>query len=159
MILRWLMGDLLLADYVHSIYILPFLCVGIFLLFYLRRELNLILIGDDLAISRGVNVRATKLLIFFVMSLVVGGVVAVAGPIGFVGMMVPHICRLLIGADHTRLIPVTVLFGGTFLVISDVFARSIRPPAEIPVAVITALLGGPFFIYLLVSRRSEGSIF
>jgi len=159
MILRWLMGDLVNASFTQAKYVLPFLCAGIFLLFYLRRDLNLILSGDDIAMSRGVNVNRMKLLIFFVMSLVVAGVVAVCGPIGFVGMMVPHICRMLIGAEHTRLIPLTVLFGGTFLVVCDAFARSAWPPVEIPVAVVTALLGGPFFIYLLVRRQAEGSIF
>jgi len=159
MILRWLMGSLVDAEYFEIYYVLPFVCIGVFLLYYLRNELNLILVGEDIAASRGVNVKRTKVLIFFVMSLVVGGVVAVTGPIGFVGMMVPHICRLLIGPDNKRLIPACVLFGGAFLVVCDAFARSARPPADIPVAVITALVGGPFFIYLLIRRQGERSIF
>ena len=159
MILRWLMGSLVHAEYFEIYYILPFVCIGAFLLYYLRNELNLILVGEDIAASRGVNVKRTKLLIFFVMSLVVGAVVAVTGPIGFVGMMVPHICRLLIGPDSKRLIPACLLFGGAFLVVCDALARSARPPADIPVAVITALVGGPFFIYLLIRRQSERSIF
>jgi iron complex transport system permease protein len=159
MILRWLMGDLVLADYVNVVYVLPLLLLGALFAFYLRRDLNLILSGDDVAMSRGVNVNRMKLLVFFIMSIVTGGVVAVCGPIGFVGMMVPHMCRLLVGAEHSRLIPVTVLFGGAFLVVCDAFARTIAPPAEVPVAVVTALLGGPFFIYLLVRRQGEGTVF
>lgn len=158
MILRWLMGALLDAEYLHIYYILPFVGAGVLLLFYLRYELNLIITGEDIAASRGVNVQRTKILIFFTMSLVVGGIVAACGPIGFVGMMIPHICRLLVGPDHTRLIPASLLGGGSFLVICDALARSVRPPAEIPVGVITALVGGPFFIYLLVRKQSERSI-
>jgi len=158
-ILHWLMGDLKEARYGYVFYILPFVAGGAFLLFYLRYELNLMLTGEDIAASRGVDVKKTKLLIFFAMSLVVGAVVAVCGPIGFVGMMIPHICRLMIGADHKRLIPVCILFGGSFLVLCDVFARLPSEGIEIPVAVITALIGGPFFIYLLIRRQSEKSIF
>lgn len=84
-----------------------------------------------------------------------GAIVALCGPIGFVGMMVPHICRLIIGEDHRYLIPATLLFGGSFLVICDTLARLVIAPAELPVGVITTLLGGPFFLWLLMRYKSQ----
>ncbi|RPI53338.1 MAG: iron ABC transporter permease, partial [Deltaproteobacteria bacterium] len=94
-------------------------------------------------------------ILFFATSLMVGGVVAICGPIGFVGMMVPHICRLLIGADHRYLTPATLLFGGIFLTLCDMLARTLIAPAEIPVGIITALLGGPFFVWLLLGKSAS----
>jgi iron complex transport system permease protein len=88
----------------------------------------------------------------------VGGVVAVCGPIGFIGMMSPHICRIFTGANHRYLAPATVMFGGAFLVFCDTIARTLIAPAEIPVGVITALLGGPFFLWLLVAGFSEAGL-
>ena len=96
-------------------------------------------------------------MVFLATSLMMGAVVALCGPIGFVGMMAPHICRLLLGTDHCRLMPATLLFGGTFLTLCDTVARTVVAPAEMPVGVITALLGGPFFLWLLLGnglRRS-----
>nr|MBC8443178.1 iron chelate uptake ABC transporter family permease subunit [PVC group bacterium] len=86
------------------------------------------------------------------------GVVAFCGPIGFVGMMAPHICRLVVGPEHRYLTPATVLFGGTFLTICDALSRTLIAPAEIPVGVITALLGGPFFLWLLLRRQVGGDL-
>ena len=111
---------------------------------------------EDIALSRGVPVRRVKTALFFATSLMVGGIVSVCGPIGFIGMMAPHICRLLIGYDHRYLAPATCVFGGAFLVVCDAVARLLIPPAEIPVGVITALLGGPFFLWLLLRRSREG---
>jgi iron complex transport system permease protein len=85
----------------------------------------------------------------------IGGVVAFCGPIGFVGMMAPHICRLMIGSEHRTLIPATILFGGIFLVVCDTLARTLIAPVEMPVGVITALLGGPFFIALLLNKKGN----
>jgi iron complex transport system permease protein len=94
-------------------------------------------------------------LLFFAVSLMVGAVVAICGPIGFVGLMSPHICRLLIGYDHRRLYPATWLFGGAFLVICDTAARTLMAPTELPVGILTALLGGPFFLWLLLARKQD----
>jgi iron complex transport system permease protein len=121
---------------------------------YLTHELNLMLLGEDFAQSRGVAVRHTKLLLYFAVSLMVGAVVAFCGPIGFVGLMVPHICRLLVGANHRYLFPAVWLLGGAFLVIWDTAGRTILVDAELPVGVITSLLGGPFFLWLLFSSKS-----
>jgi len=153
-----MMGSLAATDYGKLVNLLPFLAIGGALLLFLHREMNLLMVGEDIAISRGVNVGLVKKLIFLAASLMVGGVVAVCGPIGFVGMMSPHICRLLVGADHRFLTPASFLFGGLgglFLALCDTLARSLLDTTEIPVGVITALLGGPFFIWLLLSRKNE----
>jgi iron complex transport system permease protein len=154
-IIQWMMGSLAATDYGKLANLLPFLGIGGALLLFLHREMNLLMVGEDIAISRGVNVGLVKKLIFLSTSLMVGGVVAVCGPIGFVGMMSPHICRLLVGADHRFLTPASFLFGGLFLAICDTLARSLLNTTEIPVGVITALLGGPFFIWLLLNRKNK----
>lgn len=152
-ILRWLMGSLSIVGYHDILQLLPFVTICVAVVLWLSRELNLLMTGDEIALSRGVNVQGIRYALFFVSSLCVGAIVAVCGPIGFVGMMVPHICRLLIGHDHRWLIPATLLFGGGFLILCDTIARLIIAPAEIPVGVITTLLGGPFFIWLLIKAR------
>ncbi|TNF49062.1 iron ABC transporter permease [bacterium] len=149
-IIRWLMGGLEVVGFRSVVDMIPFVVIGSAVILLLTHELNLLTTGEEIAASRGVNIRVVRGAIFFATSLMVGGVVAVCGPIGFVGMMSPHICRLLIGPDHRYLAPATLLFGGAFLTVCDTFARTIIAPAEIPVGVITALLGGPFFIWLLV---------
>ncbi len=153
--LRWIMGGMAAVDYESMFNVLPFAIAGLAILWFMTHELNLLTTGDDLAMSRGVDVPKTKRILFFTVSMMVGGVVAVCGPIGFVGMMVPHICRLLIGPDHRYLAPASCLFGGAFLALCDTFARTVLAPAELPVGVITALLGGPFFIWLLLSGATN----
>jgi iron complex transport system permease protein len=154
-ILRWLMGSLTTVGYDEVLQLLPFVALTTAVILWLSRELNLLMAGDDIALSRGVSVHSIRYLLFLITSLCVGAIVALCGPIGFVGMMVPHICRLLVGADHRYLIPTTLLFGGSFLIICDAIARLIIAPAEIPVGVITTLLGGPFFLWLLIKSRSS----
>lgn len=153
-LVRWMMGGLGMVGYDAVLNVLPLVVTGAFVLFMLTNELNLLTIGEDLAMSRGLDVPRTKQFLFFAVSIMVGGIVAVCGPIGFVGMMVPHICRLLVGTDHRHLYPASLLFGGTFLTACDVISRTAFSPAEIPVGVITALLGGPFFLYLLLRRKA-----
>lgn len=154
--LRWVMGGLeQVVGFDEVFNVLPFVVSGTLVLLYLTHELNLITTGDELATARGVDVNRMKLLTFLASSLMVGAVVAICGPIGFVGLMVPHICRLLIGADHRWLTPATLLFGGAFLVLCDTLARTAIAPTELPVGIITSLLGGPFFLWLLLSRSSE----
>ncbi len=154
-IVRWLMGSLENIGYQSVFEMLPFVVSGAFMVLLLGRELNLLLTGEEIAHSRGVDVKAVKKTLFFATSLMVGGVVAICGPIGFVGMMVPHICRLIVGADHRWLAPMILLFGGAFLAICDTLSRTLIAPAEIPVGVITALLGAPFFLWLLLRGESE----
>lgn len=154
-ILRWLMGGLETVGYESVLNMAPFIVSGTAIILFLSHELNLMMTGEEIAISRGANVGRIKKVLFFATSLMVGSVVAVCGPIGFVGMMVPHICRLLIGADHRYLTPAVILFGGAFLTLCDTLARTLIAPAEMPVGIITALLGGPFFIWLLLGKSSS----
>ena len=154
-ILRWLMGNLSIVGY-HEIWqLLPVISIVISLVFFFRRDLNLLTAGDEIALSRGVSVKRLRYVLFFSTSICIGAIVALCGPIGFVGMMVPHICRLLIGQDHRWLIPASCLFGGGFLILCDCVARLAIAPAEIPVGVITTLLGGPFFLWLLIRSRTH----
>lgn len=153
--LRWVMGGLDSVVYYDDVLgVLPFVVTGCLIVLYLTHELNLITTGEELAASRGVEINRVKTILFFAASLMVGAVVAVCGPIGFVGLMAPHICRLLIGPDHRYLTPATLLFGGAFLILCDTLARTVMAPTELPVGIITALLGGPFFLWLLLGRRS-----
>jgi iron complex transport system permease protein len=149
-IIRWLMGGVQVTGYHSVIEMVPLVIGGLVITFSLTRELDILTTGEEMAAGRGVNVTRTRNMLFFSSSLMVGGVVAVCGPIGFVGLMVPHICRLMIGPGHRYLAPASILAGGSFLVVCDTFARTVIAPAEIPVGVITALLGGPFFLILLV---------
>jgi len=154
-IIRWMMGGTEIGGYGPVLQLAFFTLIGVLMLSRLTHELNLLMTGDEIAISRGVNAPRVKRLLFIAVSLMVGAVVAYCGPIGFVGMMAPHICRLMIGPNHRTLLPASLLFGGLFLVVCDTFARSMIPPAEIPTGVITALLGGPFFIALLLNKKGN----
>ncbi len=158
-ILRWLMGGVEAVGYDSVLDILPFVLSGAAVILSYARELNLLAVGEDLAASRGVAVGPVRALLFAASTLMVGGVVAYCGPIGFVGMIAPHLCRLLIGTEHRHLAPATALFGGLFLLVCDTAARLVIAPAEVPVGVLTALLGGPFFVWLLLTRpRSGGAL-
>jgi len=157
-IVRWLMGGLAAVDLTALGHMLPFVLAGLVALAWNVRELDLLATGSDLAASRGVDVVRTRDVIFFATSLMVGGIVAACGPIGFVGMMAPHICRLLVGAEHRRLLPASMLFGGAFLAACDTVARLVISPAELPVGVITSFLGAPFFLWLLLRRSGPGEV-
>ncbi len=154
-ILRWMMGRLDVVGFHAPLAVLPLAAAGCAVILLRARELDLMTVGEDIARSRGVEVARDRRLLFLAVSVGVGGVVATCGPIGFVGMMAPHICRLIVGADHRRLGPASLLFGGAFLAACDTVARTVIAPAEIPVGVVTALLGGPFFLWLLVSSRGR----
>jgi len=117
------------------------------------RALNALLVGDDTARALGIDVGRLRVTLFIVLSLLTGTMVAVSGAIGFVGLVIPHIVRMLVGTDHRRVLPVSALVGAIFLVWVDVVARMAFAPIELPVGVITALLGGPFFVWMLVAQR------
>ena len=157
-IVRWLMGGLETVGYGPVIDLLPFALFGVAVVFLHARELNLLSLGDELAVSRGVRVSRVRAVLFVAATLMVGGVVAVCGPIGFVGMVAPHVARLLIGSEHRHLVPASALMGGMFLVVCDAIGRTVIAPAEIPVGVVTALPGGPFFVWLLLRRSSPGHL-
>ena len=152
-IIRWLMGGLDITDYKTILSVCPLVFVGIFILMFISRDMNLISTGVHSASSRGVNVGRIQKVGFITASLITGAVVATCGPIAFVGLIVPHIVRLFVGPDLRILIPTSMLFGGSFLIICDTFARTLLAPTEIPVGIITAMLGGPFFIWLLKRKR------
>ena len=154
-IVRWLMGSVAVTDYGPPLMLLLIAVGGLAVLTAHVRELNLLAAGEEIALSRGAEVDRIKKWLFLAVSLMVGGVVAVCGPIGFVGMMAPHICRLLVGPHHRYLLPASALFGGAFLALCDLGARTLIAPADMPVGVWTALIGGPFFIVLLLTRAVQ----
>jgi iron complex transport system permease protein len=150
--IRWLVGDLDIASYQPLAAAAPLLLAALGVFAWLARPLNLLSLGPDGAETRGIDVRRTQRAAFLSASLATGAAVSVAGPIGFVGIIIPHLVRLIVGADHRVVLPASVLFGAAFLVGCDVVARTLMPPIEIPVGVITAMLGGPFFLWLLVRK-------
>lgn len=152
---RWLMGGLEVVGFEPVWQVLPFAAVGLIVVTVLTREMDLLVVGEDLAATRGVSVEHVKRLLFFAVSLMVGGVTAVCGPIGFVGLIVPHIGRLLVGGHHRSLAPFSILGGAAFLVTCDTVARVAIAPVEVPVGSITALVGGPFFLTLLLWGRAN----
>lgn len=151
--LRWTMGriDALPASRLILLALMTATAGG--LLFFFARELDILLTGRDRAMALGVSVDRFRLLLFFVSSILVGAVVSVCGPIGFVGLMIPHLSRMLVGGDHRVLVPATTLFGGLFLAICFTLARSVADGDILPVGIITSLLGGPFFLWLLLRQR------
>jgi iron complex transport system permease protein len=119
---------------------------------WLARPLNLLSLGPDSAESRGLDVARAQRAAFFSASLATGAAVSIGGPIGFVGIIIPHLVRLLVGPDHRLVLPASALFGAAFLVGCDLIARTILAPVELPVGIITALIGGPFFLWLLIRK-------
>jgi len=158
-IVRWLMGGIEVFGYDQILSMLPFYCIGMILIVIKLPILDQLLAGDDLAQTRGVEIIHSKSLFLLAATLIVGSIVAVCGPIGFVGLMIPHISKMIFKTKHLILGPACFLSGGIFLVICDTISRIIIAPAEMPVGVITALLGGPFFLWLLFFRRSKGFSF
>ena len=150
--LRWLLGDLDVASYQPLLAALPMLVVACGIFLWLPRALNVLALGDDHAASRGVDVLRVQRMAFFSASLATGAAVSIGGPIGFVGIVVPHLVRLLVGADHRLVVPASLGFGAAFLVACDALSRTLMAPLELPVGIITALIGGPFFLWLLVRR-------
>ena len=152
-IFSWLLGSLSYIKHDMLIVTASVICITGGALFLLAPQFNLLSLGETRAESLGVNVEKTKRIAFVLTSLMVGVMVSVSGLIGFIGLVVPHIARLLFGSDHRIVIPASACIGGTLLVAADTLARTIIAPQEIPVGVITAFLGAPFFIILL--KRKE----
>ena len=152
-IVYWLMGNLSSVEMSGLGIVGLYLLVGMGIIFYLARGLNLLALGEETASSLGLESEKTKKKAFFATALLIGAVVSVSGLIGFVGIMVPHVLRILLGPDHRLLLPASVIGGGIFLMVADTIARSLISPTEIPVGVITAICGGPFFLYLLRKGR------
>jgi iron complex transport system permease protein len=153
-VLFWLMGDFSLADYEQIMFSGPIVIAGFLLIYLNANRLNVLALGDEFASTLGVDVTKRRLLLMTIASLITGSVVSVSGTIGFVGLVAPHSMRLLFGPDHRILLPTAFLGGAIFLVISDTVARLVAYPVELPVGVVTALSGGPFFLYLLLRNQN-----
>jgi len=153
--IHWLMGGLQITGWNYVLGLFPISLLMFVFFYYQSTALNLLNAGDELALSKGVDVIRLQKKAFFGSSILIGIVVAFAGPIGFIGLIIPHLIRLVVGPDHRKLLIVAPVFGGCFLVWCDTLARTIIAPAELPVGIITAILGGPFFIWLLIVRKQQ----
>jgi iron complex transport system permease protein len=150
--IRWVMGDLDVGSFQPIVAALPLIGIAFVIFAMLPSSLNLLSVSADAAATRGVDIARAQRLAFVSASLATAAAVSLAGPIGFIGIVVPHLVRLLVGVDHRLVLPASALFGAAFLVVCDLGARTLLAPIEIPVGVITAMLGGPFFLWLLVRR-------
>jgi iron complex transport system permease protein len=148
----WIFGDLSIADWSLIPYGFIFIVAGLSISIFRAKALNALMLGDDLAHSLGFSVHKERLLLFVSVALMTAASVSLGGTIGFIGLLVPHMVRFLIGADNRILIPVSALCGGAFLCVSDLIGRAVMPPMEIPSGIITALIGSPYFLYLLRKR-------
>ena len=149
---RWLMGDLDVGSFAPVLGALPLLLAAFAVFAMLPSSLNLLSVGAEQAATRGVDVAHVQRLAFVSSALATAAAVSLAGPIGFVGIVVPHLVRLMVGVDHRIVLPASALFGAAFLVACDVIARTVLAPVEVPVGIVTAMLGGPFFLWLLVRK-------
>lgn len=148
------MGDFSLADYDKIVFSGSIVLAGFLLIYLNANRLNLLVLDEESASNLGVDVQKYRFILMTTSALITGAVVSVSGTIGFVGLVAPHSMRLLFGPDHRILLPTAFLGGALFLVVSDTVARLVAYPVELPVGVITALSGGPFFLYLLLRNRN-----
>ena len=152
-VLSWLLGGLVSAQWKHSAMILPYLVPSALVVMSYGRVLNVLQLDEKHAQQLGVNVELTKLLLIAAASLATAAAVSFSGPIGFVGLIAPHAVRLVWGVDYRSLLPMAAVTGAGFLILADLVARTVASPAELPVGVVTAFCGAPFFLYLLRRRR------
>lgn len=148
----WLMGSLTGAKMTQVTMIFPILLVGCIVLFALRWRINILTMGDDEASTMGVNARLIRIIVIIAATFVTAACVCVTGMIGWVGLVIPHLCRMLIGADYRKLIPASMLMGAGFLLVVDDIAR-LATTAEIPIGILTAFVGAPFFLYLITRKK------
>ncbi|MBA7543418.1 Hemin transport system permease protein HmuU [subsurface metagenome] len=154
----WLMGDLSTANW-NKIAIVTFpVIVGCLAFFFFSLDLNALSLGEEEALHLGVNIKKLRLRIFIIGSIIIASVVSFTGLIGFVGLVVPHIARLLVGPDHRVMLPTSALLGAIFLPLCDTLARTIVAPSEIPIGAITALIGAPVFIHLLRRKSTKNGL-
>lgn len=154
-ILFWMFGSFALTSWNYIYMVLPFIFAGLIVTLYFARDLNMIALGEEQARQLGVDTDNLKKILLVCVSLMTAAAVSISGIIGFVGLIIPHIIRVLIGPDHRILIPCSALAGAVMLILCDTFARTVLSPSEIPVGTVTAIMGCPFFIYLLLSRKSS----
>jgi len=154
----WLMGGLSYVEWKDIWATLPLICIGTGATYFYARDLNILTLGEETAQHLGVDIEKVKKLLLIFGSLVTAAAVSISGLIGFIGLIIPHITRIVIGPDHRILLPTSIIVGASFLVICDALARVIVSPVELPVGVITALSGGPFFIYLLRRKKESYAV-
>ena len=154
-IMSWLLGSVSMRGWDYIIIILPFFIVGSILLLVNANELNAMSFGEERAKHLGVNVQRRKMMVLTAGSILTGAAVSVSGTIGFVGLVIPHLTRILWGPDHKHLLPLSILMGSGFLILADLVARTIISPTELPIGVITALIGAPVFALILIGRKRK----
>lgn len=154
-ILFWLMGSLQMKGWSYSGVMLPYVMIGGLVLIMYSRSLNLFALGERQAAHLGVRIERTKRIVLVFSTFLTAAAVSVAGVIGFVGLVTPHMTRLMVGPDHRILIPLSGLFGGIYVLWADTLARTLLSPTEIPLGVVTAFIGAPFFAYLLVRHKKS----
>jgi iron complex transport system permease protein len=152
----WLMGSFAKASYDDLMLVIIPISVGMIILLFLRWRINILSLGDDEASSLGEKPERMRWLIIISVTIIAASAVTVAGIIGWVGLVIPHICRMIMGVDHKLLLPATILIGASFLAAIDIIART-ATPAEIPIGILTAIIGAPFFA-LLLNRMKRGWI-
>jgi iron complex transport system permease protein len=152
-IMWWLWGSLQVYDIKLLFIVTALVAMGVVTIFFFSQDLNAITIGEEGAVHLGINIEAVKKIIFFVTAIVTGSLVSICGIIGFVGLIIPHAARLLVGPNHKVLIPTAALSAACFMIVCDTISRTILPPMEIPIGVITTIIGTPIFIILL--KRSQ----
>ena len=148
----WLMGSLTGAKMDQVAAVFPILLVGCAVMFVLRWRINILTIGDDEASTMGVDARRLRIIVIVVATFLTAACVSVTGMIGWVGLVIPHLCRMLVGADHRKLIPASMLMGAGFLLLVDDISR-LATTAEIPIGILTAFVGAPFFLYLITRKK------
>ena len=154
-IIGWLLGSVSMRGWDYIKIILPFFIVGTLLLLVNANELNAMSFGEERARHLGVDVRRRKMMVLTAGSILTGAAVSVSGTIGFVGLVIPHLLRILWGPDHKHLLPLSIIMGSGFLILADLVARTIISPTELPIGVITALIGAPVFALILISRNRK----
>lgn len=152
----WLLGGVSLVSWEATLVLIPYLAIGLTTLVLSGYALNLLQFGDDQALQMGLNVRRAKFIIIIAASLVTAAAVSFAGIIGFVGLVVPHIVRIWWGVDYRRLIPLSIIGGASVLLFADVLSRIVLAPQELPVGIVTALAGAPFFLWVLRRAKNQG---
>jgi iron complex transport system permease protein len=154
-IVFWMMGSFNASSWKNIFIVAPVVLIGTTIIYFFYRDFNLMLLGEDNAKSLGVNTEKVKKLIIVISSIIIAVSVSFAGIIGFVGFLVPHMVRILFGPNNRALIPFSALGGAIFLLLADTIARTIASPAELPVGAVTALIGSPYFIYLLIKMKKR----
>lgn len=151
----WTLGSFSSATWSKIRFLVIFVGIGVVIIFCFARDLNVLLTGEDSAQSLGTNIHQVKLILIIVSSFLVGACVSVSGIIGFVGLLIPHCTRLLVGPNYKRLLPISCFSGAIFMILCDTIARTIISPSELPVGVITAIFGAPYFIFLLYYNQKK----